>query len=234
MDIATLSFVLTIIHGAFSTHLTGNGGMSGRVGSLRQSSRASFSNRGSSSNRRVPVISSAELRAIYRAREIRRQQRLLEQQKQLAQLSQLHSNRGSQQNLLSQLLTPQQQQPQPQSQQQIAVSNDLLQKLLLTAILGNDLNTAASRAQGQTQQQSANSVSGNNAAAKTAQNTNNNPVVIEANGNIRLSEVKKPNGQTHIVIDTSNMGVAGPLTVTLKPGEDPPEPEIKLPFGHRK
>ncbi|XP_062575622.1 uncharacterized protein LOC134237545 [Saccostrea cucullata] len=231
MDIATLSFVLTIIHGAFANHLAGNRGMSGRVGSLRQSSRASFSNRGSSSSRRVPVISSAELRAIYRAREIRRQQRLLEQQKQLAQLSQIQSNRGSPQNLLSQLLTPQQQQPQPQSQQQVAITNDLLQKLLLTAILGNDLNTA-NGGKGQTQQQSTATVS--SSAAKPTQNANNNPVVIEANGNIRLSEVKKPNGQTHIVIDASNMGIPGPLTVTLKPGEDPPEPEIKLPFGHRK
>jgi hypothetical protein len=110
----------------------------------------------------------------------------------------------------------------------------------MAAIIGKDLNTAASGGQAQVPQQPA-TPNRSKPSVKTTQNSNantnnnnNNPVVIETNGSIQLSEVKKANGQTHIVIDASSMGLGIPLTPTLKPGEDPPEPEIKLPFGHRK
>lgn len=152
-------------------------------------------------------------------------------------MSKIQNNAGTQQSLLSQLLTQQQQQqtplqqhPQLQQQQQIPISNDMLRNLLLAAFLGNEINTATNTAQVQTPKQS--TATGGTANAAT-QNANNNPVVIETNGSIQLSEVKKANGQTHIVIDASSMGL-NPLAATLKPGEDPPEREIKLPFGHRK
>lgn len=154
-------------------------------------------------------------------------------------MSKIQNNAGTQQSLLSQLLTQQQQQqqqtplqqhPQLQQQQQIPISNDMLRNLLLAAFLGNEINTATNTAQVQTPKQS--TPTGGTANAAT-QNANNNPVVIETNGSIQLSEVKKANGQTHIVIDASSMGL-NPLAATLKPGEDPPEREIKLPFGHRK
>ena len=209
-------------------------GLSSSGRSLLPSSSASSSRRGggSSSGRRVPVITSAELRAIYRAREIRRQQRLLEQQRQLAHMSQIHSNTAPQQNLISHLLTPQSPpQTQPQSQQHVPLTNDMLRNLLLAAFLGNNLNAVNGGAQVQTAQQAPTATTGSKAVVANSPNTNNNPVVIETNGSIQLSEVKKANGQTHIVIDASSMGL-NPLTATLKPGEDPPEPEIK--FGHRK
>lgn len=155
-------------------------------------------------------------------------------------MSKIQNNAGTQHNLLSQLLTQQQQQqqqqtplqqhPQLQQQQQIPISNDMLRNLLLAAFLGNEINTATNTAQVQTPKQSTPTGGTANAAP---QNANNNPVVIETNGSIQLSEVKKANGQTHIVIDASSMGL-NPLAATLKPGEDPPEREIKLPFGHRK
>lgn len=105
----------------------------------------------------------------------------------------------------------------------------------MAAIIGKDLNTATSGGQPQVSQQPA-KPTGSKPTVKNTQNTNNNnnPVVIETNGSIQLSEVKKANGQTHIVIDASSMGIGGPLPATLKPGEDPPEQEIKHPFGHRK
>lgn len=152
-------------------------------------------------------------------------------------MSKIQNNAATQQNLLSQLLTQHQQQTplqqHPQLQQQIPISNDMLRNLLLAAFLGNEMNTATNTAQVQTPKQSPPTATGGTANAAKTQNANNNPVVIETNGSIQLSEVKKANGQTHIVIDASSMGL-NPLAATLKPGEDPPEPEIKLPFGHRK
>lgn len=234
MDIVLLFCVFTIIPGAFSAHLTRNAAPTDRR-SLRQSTGTSFARRVASSNSRVPVITSAELRAIYRAREIRRQQKLLEQQRRLAHMSKVQQNAATQQNLLSQLITQQQQQAplqQHSQQQQIPISNDMLRNLLLAAFLGNEMNTA-NTAQVQSPKQSPTATTGGKASATKTQKANSNPVVIETNGSIQLSEVKKANGQTHIVIDASSMGL-NPLTATLKPGEDPPEPEIKLPFGHRK
>lgn len=159
-------------------------------------------------------------------------------------MSKIQNNAATQQNLLSQLLTQQQQQQQQQQtplqqhtqlqqQQQIPISNDMLRNLLLAALLGNEMNTATNTAQVQTPKQSPPTATKGAANAAKTQIANNNPVVIETNGSIQLSEVKKANGQTHIVIDASSMGL-NPLAATLKPGEDPPEPEIKLPFGHRK
>ncbi|KAK3094902.1 hypothetical protein FSP39_007678, partial [Pinctada imbricata] len=57
---------------------------------------------------------------------------------------------------------------------------------------------------------------------------NANPFVIEAKGAIKVSEIKGPNGQTQVIIDATSNHAApvAPTMVTLKPGEDPPEPEI--------
>lgn len=73
-------------------------------------------------------------------------------------MSKIQNNAATQQNLLSQLLTQQQQQTplqqHPQLQQQIPISNDMLRNLLLAAFLGNEMNTATNTAQVQTPKQS--------------------------------------------------------------------------------
>ena len=65
-------------------------------------------------------------------------------------------------------------------------------------------------------------------------NSPSSPLVIEANGQIKVSEVRTANGQSHVVIDASQAGrnarppaglppVIPPLLSGLKPGEDPPK-----------
>ena len=64
------------------------------------------------------------------------------------------------------------------------------------------------------------------------------PIVIRTSGHVTLSKTKAANGKSNIVISkTPSKTIANPsTTTTLKPGEDPPEPEneVAVRWGARR